>query len=96
MVCYDVWTSIAGQRYQKSENGMIVKDVRFENERGWLSSWDGVLIHVIRPNFFATEATKGHPSNIPLEIRRSDVVIINDSTLDVLQSRVVEAVENLI
>ena len=49
----------------------------------------GVLIHVIRPNYFS-EATKGHPSNIPLSIGENDLVVINDDSLEVLQERVLK------
>lgn len=95
MVCSDLWTAIARRRYEQSERGLIIKDVRFGNEVEWLKVWDGVLIHVIRPNYFS-EATKGHPSNIPLSIGENDLVVINDDSLEVLQERVLKVLEKIV
>lgn len=88
LVDTNIWTAIAEQRYHKTEKGMIIKDVRFENEVRWLDLCGGILFHVLRPNFMVSEATVGHPSNNPLPIRSKDMVIMNDSSLDVLSQRV--------
>lgn len=90
MVSNNLWTTIATLRYRDSKVGMVVKDVRFKNEQDWLDSMGGTLIHILRPRYFNSDATEGHPSNVPLEIRENDKVIVNDSSLDALRVSVLE------
>lgn len=96
LICQNLWPTIAAKRFDESLNGFIVKDVRFENERIWLKEMGGTLIHVLRPNYFNSDATVGHPSNVPLEIREGEKVIINDDTLDVLMVRTIECLSEIL
>ncbi len=87
-ICNDVWLRVAEKFIKESDTGVVIKDIRFPNEMAWLDKMGGVLIHILRPNFFNTEATKGHPSNIPLPLRERDIMLVNDSSIDVLENRV--------
>lgn len=84
----DVWLRLASKFVRECSTGVIIKDVRFPNEMEWLESEGGILIHIIRPNYFAPDATEGHPSNVPLPIRNHHKVIMNDFDIDTLRSRV--------
>lgn len=83
----DVWLKLAEKAYQESEYGLIIKDIRFPNERDWLDSVGGKLVYVYRPGNHGN-ATAGHASNIPLDYRRSDIMLINDCDLNELRIRV--------
>lgn len=96
MVCSDLWARIAEKRYNESEAGLIIRDVRFPNEVDWLDRLGGTLIHIIRPNHFNPEANPDHPSNQPLSIRDFDKVVNNDSGLDVLRVRVFRCVKEIL
>ena len=84
----DLWTRVASQFVKDCPTGVIIKDVRFENEVEWLDAEGGTLVHIIRPRYHAPDATVGHPSNIPLPIRSQDKVILNDCDLGILAGRV--------
>jgi hypothetical protein len=84
----DVWLRLASKFIRECPTGVIIKDVRFPNEAEWLESEGGVLIHILRPDYFAPDATKGHPSNIPLPIRSQNKMIMNDCDINTLSSRV--------
>lgn len=92
LVCQTLWGIIATKKFDESPSGIIVKDVRFENERIWLKEMGGTLIHILRPNYFNSDATLGHPSNVPLEIQKDDRIIINDGTLGDLTLRVFDCI----
>lgn len=96
MVCKDLWTRIAEKRYNESEAGMIIRDVRFPNEVDWLDRLGGTLIHILRPNHFNPEANPNHPSNRPLSIRSFDKVINNDSGLDALRVRTLDCLKEIL
>lgn len=96
MICSDLWTRIAEKRYYESEAGLIIRDVRFENEVDWLDRLGGVLVHIIRPNHFNVEANPNHPSNIPLGIRNCDKVIMNDGSLEELRDRVLKFISDIL
>ena len=90
LICSDLWTRIAEKRYLESEAGLVIRDVRFQNEVDWLDRLDGVLVHINRPNYFNAEANPNHPSNIPLPIRDKDRMIMNDGSLNDLKKKVVK------
>lgn len=96
MVCSDLWARIAEKRYLESEAGLVIRDVRFQNEVDWLDRLGGILVHIIRPNHFNPEANPNHPSNIPLFVRKYDKVIMNDDSLDELKNRVFRFLEEVL
>ena len=91
----DLWTRLASKFVRECLTGVIIRDVRFENEVEWLDSEGGILVHIIRPDYHAPDATVGHLSNIPLAIRPRDHVIMNDCSLTLLEERVYSFVSGL-
>ena len=96
MICQDLWTRIAKQKFLESESGLVIRDVRFPNEVDWLDSLGGVLVYIERPNHFNPEANPDHPSNKPLSKRWFDKVIMNDCDLNTLKSRVIQCLRELL
>lgn len=85
---YDIWLKRAEMELQKMDGqflGMVVPDIRFENEAKWIRE-NGVLIHVKRPG---VGFNKSHASEAGVIIRPSDVVIINDGSIDQLHAEVI-------
>ena len=91
----DLWTRLASKFVRECPTGVIIKDVRFENEVEWLDAEGGLLVHILRPNYYSPDATVGHLSNIPLTIRAQDYVIMNDCSLETLEGRVYSFVSGL-
>lgn len=83
----DLWVLMAQQRLLNMGPGMIVSDVRFENEAAWVRRHGGLLIHVFRPDLKEVE---NHISESGVELAASDAQLFNTGTLEELQQAVGE------
>lgn len=83
----DLWLIMAHQRLLQNGPGMIIPDVRFENEAAWIRKHGGWIIHVIRPEAKAVEA---HASEDGIEMHDTDARLLNNGTLEELQLSVRE------
>jgi len=82
----NVWVILAAGKYNAAGRGMVISDVRFENEAEWLRSAGGLLIHVQRSNLPKINA---HASENGVAFAPGDAVINNDGTLEELNAAVV-------
>lgn len=88
----DLWLHFAQLKLDESE-GMIVTDVRFENEAAWVRE-RGILIHVYRPdNNLAIDGS--HASEAGVTQEPNDYLVMNTGDLDDLRTRAIEVVEDL-
>lgn len=83
----DLWIIMAHQRLLQNGPGMVISDVRFENEAAWIRKHGGWIIHVIRPEAKAVEA---HASEDGIEMLDADAQLLNSGTLEELQLSVRE------
>lgn len=83
----DLWLVMAHQRLLRNGPGMVISDVRFENEAAWIRKHGGRIIHVIRPEAKAVEA---HASEDGIEMQDTDARLFNSGTLEELQLSVRE------
>ena len=83
----DLWLVLAHQRLLHNGPGMVISDVRFENEATWIRKYGGRIIHVIRPEAKAVEA---HASEDGIEMQDTDARLFNSGTLEELQLSVRE------
>lgn len=83
----DLWLIMAHQRLLGNGPGMVVSDVRFENEAAWIRKHGGRIIHVIRPD---TKAVEAHASEDGIEMQDADARLFNSGTLEELQLSVRE------
>ena len=60
-------------------------DVRFPNEAKALADMNGAIVRVIRPN---TNAVNDHESEVAMDRYDFDATILNNGTLDDLNSQV--------
>ena len=83
----DLWLIMAHQRLLQNGPGMVISDVRFDNEAAWIRKHGGRIIHVIRPD---TKAVEAHASEDGIEIQDTDARLFNSGTLEELQLSVRE------
>lgn len=88
----NIWLTLANQRLITVGKGMVIPDVRFENEAEWVRSRGGKIIHVHRPD---AETVEAHTSEAGISPHDDDSLIINDGTLDQLRATVKEVVRGL-
>ena len=85
----EIWLKIAQRKYAKIAGagtmsggrivgmGMIIPDIRFENEAAWIKDEGGLLFEVQRPGHEAISESE-HASERGVPIKYIDAVIIND------------------
>jgi hypothetical protein len=78
----DLWLMLAQQRLLRHGPGMVVPDVRFENEAAWIRTHGGRIIHLYRES---AEEVVAHKSESGIGVDPSDVRLFNDGTLEELQ-----------
>ncbi len=88
----ELWVLMADQQWQTVQawgNGMVVTDVRFNNEAEWILSRGGMLIEILRPE---VEQINAHVSENALTNNVPMTQVTNNGTLAQLHKNVVEAV----
>lgn len=87
MVHPDLWLILAKAKLMELGPGMVIADVRFNNEATWIRANGGVIVHIDRP-----DATKVNPhaSEQGVTFEEGDIVIHNHAGLAELQARVRE------
>ena len=85
----ELWLILAKQLLLNCGPGMVIADVRFENEAEWVRSQGGRVIHIERPNVVAVEP---HASEAGIEFKgeEGDFKIINGGSLEDLQQTIRE------
>lgn len=71
------------------KRGTIITDIRFPNERDWLESMNGKLVHLDRGGYTRTEETS-HSSEAGLEVGEDDWVLYNKGSLSDLRESVAD------
>ncbi|WP_137822147.1 deoxynucleotide monophosphate kinase [Pseudomonas sp. D(2018)] len=85
-----LWLLLAEQNLQllaehhQDMKGVVIRDVRFENEADWLRSKGGIIVHLQRPD---AQQVAGHSSENGLAIAPDDLVIHNDGSLSELYDK---------
>jgi hypothetical protein len=90
----DLWLLLAQQNIsnhlsidQTRYNGVVVRDVRFENEATWLRKQGGSVVHILRPD---APSVASHSSESGLIIHDNDFVLRNEGSLDDLYAQVAQ------
>lgn len=79
----DLWLLMAQQRLLHHGPGMIIPDVRFENEAAWVRKYGGRIIHLKRDSVTPIEE---HVSEAGVEfVPETDMVLTNNGTLEEMQ-----------
>jgi len=95
-VADDIWTRIMQHRIKQIERnapysgikGIVISDVRFENEAAWVRQ-RGWLVHIVRPATIENGmVASSHASERGIKIKRHEDVILNDQGLVELRQQV--------
>ncbi len=84
MVHPDLWLLLAAQNLDNLINcypggrGVVISDLRFENEAAFVRQRGGVVIHILRPD---APGVAAHSSEAGIGIHDNDLVIHNDGEL---------------
>jgi hypothetical protein len=78
----DLWLILASGQLASRGPGMIVTDMRFENEASWVRRNKGVVLHLERN---AAPTVNSHSSETPINRQPEDIVVYNDLDLESLQ-----------
>lgn len=78
----DTWLIMAKQKLLTLGPGMVVADVRFDNEAIWVRHMGGRIIHVKRKS---AERVRQHASEVGVAHEDGDGVIHNNGSLEDLQ-----------
>ena len=87
----DIWLVMAQRRLHASGPGMVVSDIRFENEAAWVRKFGGCVLHITRKDALAVEA---HSSETPVPRFPEDITITNDGTIEELRYALEEVFGN--
>lgn len=82
LIKQDIWLLMARAALLKRGPGMIIADVRFENEAQWVRDQGGRILHVLRPK---TKDVEAHASERPIAVLEVDLQIRNEGSLEDLQ-----------
>jgi hypothetical protein len=82
MISEDLWLVMAQIQLMKRGPGMIIPDIRFENEAKWLRDRGGVIVHLRRKD---AQKVNEHVSESGVTPALGEVTISNDGTLQDLQ-----------
>jgi hypothetical protein len=81
MVDSNLWLTLAAKALRQRGPGMIIADVRFDNEARWVRNIGGVLLHIERGK---APPVRAHASEAGVQQLPGDVRIFNESSLDSL------------
>lgn len=85
LVSPDLWVMLAQQRLLEIGQGMVLSDLRFENEATWVRRMGGKVIHVRRS---AAPKVNAHSSEDGVAVHSEDIVFENNGTVADLQKQV--------
>lgn len=81
----NLWLILAKQRLLQHGPGMVIPDIRFENEAAWVREQGGVIIHLARSGVKRVEA---HVSETGIALKDTDATLFNNGTLEELQTAI--------
>lgn len=81
----DLWVFLAAQRFIQTGDGMIIPDVRFENEADFVRKRGGVIIHVVG---IREDRASEHDSDSGVRLELGDLRVSNSGDLSELQHTV--------
>jgi hypothetical protein len=88
----DMWTKMAENK-AKELGGLIVTDVRFENEASWIRSSGGIVIHVHRDSI--KNKVRAHASEAGLVHAPTDWTVWNNESIEQFYSMLDDTIEDI-
>jgi hypothetical protein len=85
MIHQNIWLTLAAQRFLRTGPGMVIADVRFDNEANWVRNNGGLVVHLKRDEVHKVES---HVSEAGVTVKEADITIVNNGTLVALQAAI--------
>lgn len=95
IISENVWVDIAGGKVidaLEDGYGVVLTDVRFENEVSFVREFGGIIVRITRPG---VGPVNGHISETAIDDIEPDFTIINDGTEEELQAKLVAIAASL-
>lgn len=84
-ICRDGWLKLAEQRRQEGEqedlHGIVIPDIRFEDEAAWVRAKGGAIVHLYRPSLAPVEEHSSE-HGVRYEVGQRDYGVVNGSTVE--------------
>lgn len=74
--------------YPPGFRGMVITDIRFENEAKFIKDMGGFVLHIERPGFVGEVGVSNHASEAGYPDHLKDYTIVNNSTIEGLYDKV--------
>jgi hypothetical protein len=84
LVHRDIWVSLANRELQRRGDGMVIADVRFDNEAIWVRRRGGVVVHLERGS---APAVRPHVSEAGVQRLAADIRVFNESSVESLHAQ---------
>ena len=81
----NLWLIMAQDRLNRNGPGMVIADIRFDNEAAFVRRMGGTVVHVFRDS---APAVNSHASESGIVAQPSDMVLHNNGSLEELQANV--------
>jgi hypothetical protein len=80
---------------QKDIVNIVISDIRYENEAEFIREHDGILIKVIRPDFFLYQEDS-HDSETNIVKINTDFVVFNNGNFETLYNQIDEIISKIL
>ena len=96
MVHPNLWLTVAERKIATIKatppcyhvSGIVISDIRFENEADWLRDLGGEVWHIRRPSALLAGETANHSSEQEVPVHDRDAIIHNIGTIDALHDQI--------
>lgn len=90
MIREDIWLQMAAHVFKVNGPGMVVSDVRFENEAAWVREHGGLIIHIRRSS---APKVASHISEAGVAVAEGDALVHNEGTIQEFETALMEVVQ---
>lgn len=87
MISDRIWLQMAEHVLRQNGPGMVITDVRFDNEAEWVRENGGIVVHVRRG---AAPKVEAHASEAGVRVVDGDFVVYNNGTIADLENELKE------
>ena len=88
----DLWLTLATRKLASMGHGMVIPDVRFENEAAWVRRNGGVIIHLFRSH---VDPVEKHVSEAGITMDTRDYMLDNNRTFEELRTEVIRLIHRI-
>lgn len=88
----NLWIDVAQKKLNEATNGLVISDVRFENEAEFIRKNGGQVWHIHRET--PLDPVAEHPSELGIKPRNGDLLISNNKSIESLHALIDNIIKN--